>query len=205
MTDRRNLTEREHRMWQRVSKTVRPMPKHVPPTPEPQKAEHPKKPDIVVEQNGHVRPRASAADLDRLIGRTDERPQRPKPAIPATSVKDKPGLPADRSREKRPRRGRVAFSGTLDLHGLTQDGARFALQEFLRFHREEGTRSVLVITGKGRNRQGVLRTRLIEWIAQPDLRALVSGYSIANQRHGGEGAFYLFLRRPDPKRHPFGG
>ena len=206
MTDRRHLSEREHRMWQRVSKTIKPMGHHHQSEPSKEITEpHPTEPDVTLEIAHAPRPRVSRDDLEKLLDQ-DVRGPRKSAQLPAKRKEEsrKAGQPADRSNEKRPRRGRVTFSGTLDLHGLTQDSARFALLEFLRFHREEGTRSVLVITGKGRNGHGVLRTRLLEWVGQPDLRLLVSGYSKANQRHGGEGAYYLFLRRPDIKRGPFG-
>ena len=40
----------------------------------------------------------------------------------------------------------------------------------------------------------VLRARLFDWIADPDLRPFVAGYARAHPRHGGEGATYIFLR-----------
>jgi DNA-nicking Smr family endonuclease len=42
----------------------------------------------------------------------------------------------------------------------------------------------------------VLRRRLPEWLAEPALAALSAGYAPAHARHGGEGAWYVFLKRP---------
>jgi DNA-nicking Smr family endonuclease len=42
-----------------------------------------------------------------------------------------------------------------------------------------------------------LKRRLPEWLAERDLRPLVSGFAQAHRAHGGEGAYYVFLKRSD--------
>ncbi|KAF0176631.1 MAG: Smr/MutS family protein [Hyphomonadaceae bacterium] len=107
---------------------------------------------------------------------------------------------ADRSPEKRVRRGKLDVGAKLDLHGFTQDEARGALMRFLLHARADGVRVALVVTGKGgrlrsgETAPGVLKQRLPDWLAGGDLRPLVSGYAEAHQRHGGGGAYYVFLR-----------
>jgi DNA-nicking Smr family endonuclease len=103
--------------------------------------------------------------------------------------------PADRSGEKKVRRGQSEVHAILDLHGHTQVSATRELSAFLQRERSRGARCVLVITGKGRGGEGVLRRRFVEWLETPSTRHSVSGYAPAHPRHGGEGAFYLFLRR----------
>lgn len=105
--------------------------------------------------------------------------------------------PQNRSAEKRVRRGRVEIGGTLDLHGHNQDTGRTALARFLSAAHARGARTVVVITGVGRSGQGVLKRRLPEWLAERDLRPLVSGFAQAHRAHGGEGAYYVFLKRSD--------
>jgi len=107
------------------------------------------------------------------------------------------GLP-DRGRERRVRRGQMGITGTLDLHGHTQASAEAAFLSFLRQHQSERSQCVLVITGKGKRGEGVLRQRFLEWLKQDNVRALVSSYAGAHQKHGGGGAFYVFLRRKRP-------
>jgi DNA-nicking Smr family endonuclease len=107
---------------------------------------------------------------------------------------------ADRGAEKRVRRGKLEIVGKLDLHGYGQDAARAALIGFLLHKHAEGGGVVIVVTGKGgrlRNGEtapGVLRQRLPEWLAAPELRPILSGYAQAHRGHGGAGAYYVFVR-----------
>ncbi|MEL6664227.1 MAG: Smr/MutS family protein [Pseudomonadota bacterium] len=52
-----------------------------------------------------------------------------------------------------------------------------------------------MITGKGRGGEGVLRRNFLEWLSSGRASPHVSGYAPAHARHGGGGAFYVFLRR----------
>lgn len=166
---RRDLTAEEKRLWRRVAshvKTRKPLP------PEADEAPAPAKPAA------RTLARAPAAPA---------KPLAPKRTAPATS--------ADRGNERRVRRGQVAPSASLDLHGHTQDTGRAALRRFLiRAHRR-GDRAVIVITGVGRSGEGVMKKRLPEWLTERELREIVSGFAQAHRTHGGAGAFYVFLKR----------
>lgn len=103
--------------------------------------------------------------------------------------------PANRGQEKRVKRGKLTVSATFDLHGHTQASAARILPGFLSGAQVDGARCVLVITGKGRLGEGVLKRNFLSWLETPDARKIVSGYAEAHQRHGGAGAFYVFLRK----------
>ena len=60
-----------------------------------------------------------------------------------------------------------------------------------------GLRAVLVITGQGRLGGGIIRASFAEWMQSPALRGVVSGFTSAHRRHGGDGAFYVTLKRRD--------
>ena len=90
----------------------------------------------------------------------------------------------------------MAIEGRLDLHGMYQDAAHAALNEFIRASAAQGRRKVLVITGRGsREGTGVLRERLPQWLNQPPCRDHVVSFTTARPQHGRDGAFYVLLRR----------
>lgn len=124
--------------------------------------------------------------------------------------------PAQRpEREERPRiepkmrrrlmRGRIEIDATLDLHGMRQNEARAALNRYLISRWSRGDRTILVITGKGLKKldaegtqiieRGVLRSMLPIWLSEPGLADIVAGWDYSAQMHGGEGAFYVRLKR----------
>ncbi len=120
----------------------------------------------------------------------------PMPHYSATPVpNERPVQPIGGHAEAHLRRGRIEPEARLDLHGLTQDGAYRALLRFLVRAQIDERRLVLVITGKG----GTLRAQFPFWLGQEELRPLVAGASQAHIKHGGAGAFYVFLKRP-PRR-----
>ena len=121
---------------------------------------------------------------------------------PGASTPEKAVDPAIR---KKLGRGKIEIDGRIDLHDMTQSEARAALQRFVHAKVAQGARTVLVITGKGLKTdddyiaamtgRGILRTMLPIWLNEPSLAPLVSGWSAASRGHGGEGAWYVRLRR----------
>lgn len=116
---------------------------------------------------------------------------------------------------RRVARGRDEIEARIDLHGLRQSEAHGALRAFLSRAFHDGCRMVLVITGKGREAdedrhapfdmfqerdRGVLRRNVPRWLAEPELRSIVVGYTSAHVKHGGDGAFYVQLRNRDKHR-----
>ena len=69
------------------------------------------------------------------------------------------------------------------------------LESFILRAWEDGSRAVLVITGKGVQGDGILRRRAPEWLAASHLTHVVAGVSHAARHHGGEGALYVALKR----------
>ena len=169
----RRLTPDEARAWARVARTVKPI--------------GPKTEDIetFIDALEHGEP-----VLRHGKAKAPAPPEKPAPASPKT-----PAVPQNRANEKRVRRGKLELAGRFDLHGHTQVTADAALPEFLSRKQAEGARCVLIITGKGRGGEGVLRRNFLRWLEMPAARLLVSGYSEAHARHGGSGAWYVFLRQ----------
>jgi DNA-nicking Smr family endonuclease len=101
-------------------------------------------------------------------------------------------------------RGKIAPDARIDLHGLTLAEAQPELIRFIFNAQSAGFRLVLVITGKGKRgedygpipqRQGALRHQVPHWLRQPPLGQAILQVTQASLRHGGEGAYYVYLRR----------
>ena len=93
-------------------------------------------------------------------------------------------------------KGRQSIDSRIDLHGMTQDRARFALLDYLQMAQRADHRIVLVITGKGNEGQGVLRRAVPDWLHLPVFQSLVNGFRASHISHGGEGALYVRIRKP---------
>ena len=122
-------------------------------------------------------------------------PTPPLPAKPAATPRAQPGTGIDRATLSRLKRGDIPISGRLDLHGMTQADAHAALDGFIGRAASAGKRLLLVITGKGSDGDGVLRRMLPRWINSGPHAARVLRIEPAHARHGGGGAWYVYLRR----------
>jgi len=92
--------------------------------------------------------------------------------------------------------GRIPAQDHLDMHGMSLDEAKLALQRFIRDARARGLRCVNVIHGRGlRSPEGpVLKEGLRNWLETGSLRKWVLAYATAPRKQGGPGATYLLLR-----------
>ena len=109
----------------------------------------------------------------------------------------------DHKTHRKMSRGKIAPEARIDLHGMTLAVAKSALTGFILSCSASGRRLVLVITGKGKadesvhqpRRHGILRHSLPHWLGAPPLIGHILQVTPAHQRHGGAGAFYIYLRR----------
>ena len=110
----------------------------------------------------------------------------------------------DRRNFQRLLKGQLDIDATLDLHGLTAEQARMQLQIFVQNANRMGNRLLLIITGKGnkktvdefnRPRSGVLKSGVPEWLKTGPISDLVLQVTQAAPKHGGGGAYYVYLRR----------
>lgn len=169
----RRLSDGERILWREITRSIAPL---RPLTPE--------------EIETAADARAPAPSIAAPPRSARPQPQRPKTEAP-------PPLAAlGRRAKQRVARGRDPIDGRLDMHGLTQAEAHDALLHFLHAAQARGARLVMVITGKGRGGEGgVLKRQVPLWLALPEFRAMIVGFEDAHQRHGGEGALYLRLRK----------
>lgn len=179
----KGLSEEDRRLWWRVTQSVEPLP-------------------------GRSRP-APPVD-DTAPAAAEPAPQRPRPPeLPATAKPRTTSLHAldattahgiDRRTARRFRRGELPIDAHLDLHGMTRERAHETLLRFLSEAVARGCRCVVVVTGKGQRgplepHTGVLKATLPRWLNEPGARAKILAFAPARPQHGGEGAFYVLLKR----------
>ena len=186
MARRRALTPDERQLWNQVVAGAVPLrAADAPPLPDPAKglpvpADPPRS-----KTPAEPARRPGSPTLDALAGFEGSHPQ------------------MDRRRFEKLRRGRIEPEARLDLHGMTSEGAHSMLTAFILSAVARDRRLVLVITGKGKaddsthqpRRHGILRHSLPHWLAAPPLIGHILQVAPAHQRHGGSGAFYVYLRR----------
>jgi DNA-nicking Smr family endonuclease len=187
MTGRRSrrLSGEEHELWVTVTRSVAPLKRRRKAAVEAEVAEAAaSEPPPVEAPKKH---RAAAA---------------PTPVAPRAPRKAPPLAPIDRRTKQKLARGVDAIDARIDLHGMTQSEAHYALARFLRAAQHDGARMVLVITGKGARgaddpdrERGVLKRQVPLWLESAELRPFVIGYDAASHGHGGQGALYVRVRR----------
>ncbi|WDR01799.1 Smr/MutS family protein [Devosia algicola] len=151
---------------------------------------------------------------DTAVHPSPPAPQKPRRAAPITmpayqappAPKRHPGHAIEPRLRRKVARGRIEINGTIDLHGMRQTEAHQALNRFVRARVARGDRTILVITGKGLRQsddlattfieRGILRAMLPMWLSEPGLAPMIAGWNAAAQHHGGDGAYYVRLRRP---------
>ena len=109
----------------------------------------------------------------------------------------------DRNTHDKFRRGEMPIESRLDLHGRTLDQSFVAVEQFIHSCHAAGKRCVLIITGKGREKsdgdifeqRGVLRQSLPQWLNHATLRPKILAFCVAQRRDGGDGAYYVLLKR----------
>ena len=131
--------------------------------------------------------------------------KKPKPTphhfVPTRKVEHKKDIIAgernylDQNSFDRIRKGKFKIDAKIDLHGLKLDDARDALFNFLNLSAAAGKRNLLVVTGKGNLGQGKIKTSLENWLNFPEIKTLILTFSPAKIEHGGDGAFYIVLRK----------
>lgn len=192
---KRPLAPGEKALWQKVTSSVTPLPEA-------------RLPDTPLTDHGL----GEAADGTPPPEKRERQKSRPGlgPSLlaEAASTRDHPAPRydgGDPRQARRVARGRLEIDATLDLHGLTQVQAETRLGHFIDFAAIRGDRVLLVITGKGTAEdadlppfgeapRGILRRRFLEWVEQAPLRRRIASVRQAHQRHGGRGAFYVFLK-----------
>ncbi|MDR1124471.1 MAG: Smr/MutS family protein [Deltaproteobacteria bacterium] len=96
------------------------------------------------------------------------------------------------------RAGQYSPESHIDLHGQNAEQARESLTTFIRHAYNKGQRSLVVVTGRGKNSPGglgVLRRNMQDWLTREPLKRAVLAFCTAQPKDGGTGAIYVLLRK----------
>lgn len=194
MTRRRPLRPEEEELWRSVARTARPLHAH-PIFHKPAEAPAAPPPPLT-----HAKPRLTPF----ILGEAAHRPERHLLAPALSDLLSAAPLQMDAKTHGRMTRGKLVPEARIDLHGMTLAEAHPELIRFILNAQSAGLRLVLVITGKGKRRDdpgpipqrtGALRHQVPQWLRLPPLGAAVLQITEAHQKHGGSGAYYVYLRR----------
>jgi len=190
---RRGLTPEEQSLWNRVKERTAPL--------------HPDRPANVAATVLSPKTREPGPAPIPVFRIGEKHTDTALPNSLRTTVSDdlaqKP-VQMDRKSFAQLKRGKIRPDARIDLHGLTLARAHPALNRFILDAHARGRRLVLVITGKGKDkddagpipvRRGVLKHQVPHWLSTPPLSHVVLQVSEAHQKHGGTGAYYVYLRR----------
>jgi len=109
------------------------------------------------------------------------------------------------------RRGKIFIDKKIDFHGKILSKAEDEFQKTVIESYKQKKRCLLFITGKGLHKQknifddnlnknpklfhGKIREAFLEWINKPELAKYILTTEKANFERGGDGAFYVYLRK----------
>lgn len=195
----RGLAPEERALWEKVAKTTDPLSKSGPSEGDGD-APAPAVSRVVKSLTPH--------EFGGMRSQTAPAPVAPKVTFTLAEAEVRPagrseaGL--DRRTADRLRKGTREPEARIDLHGMRAERAHRACLTFLGDALARGLRMVLVITGKGRagetgdimrTGRGVLRESLPGWLRASPMGGSIVGIYQAHPRHGGSGAFYVYLKR----------
>jgi DNA-nicking Smr family endonuclease len=201
MARRRTLKPEEVAIWQAVAQTATPM--HMP------AVKHSVGPIQNMPPKFRVQPQITPKP--RFIVPTSFRLGEKSGLMPTIKLKPRlqeslcqAPLQMDKKNFGRMTKGKIAPEAQLDLHGMTVAEAHPSLQRFIVQAHNNGLRLVLVVTGKGKQgpdigpipqNHGILRHQVPQWLRMAPIAAVVLQTAQAHARHGGAGAYYVYLRR----------
>lgn len=188
----RHLSPEERALWDRVAERAIPL--------------DPKRPDMLPERPKPKKPAPARSEPmpDFRVGQS-ARATRPHDLLPnVTDRLSRAPVNMDHKSFGKMTRGKLKPEARIDLHGMTMAEAHPELVAFILGSQSLGRRLVLVITGKGKDRDdggpiptrhGVLRHQVPQWLALPPLNHAILQVTPAHLKHGGHGAYYIYLRK----------
>lgn len=191
MSHPRGLSDEEAAVWEKLAATVVPL--------------HPLRPGKkapVKAMTVPAAPQPTRPAPAHRAGQSSRPPSPPEPLPPSARRVPAPGN-LDSYWDRRLKAGDIAPDLALDLHDHGMDAAYSRLIGGMEQARSMGARVVLVITGRPRpvdaadraTSRGVIRAKILDWLAASEHGDAIAAIRKAHRRHGGDGALYVVLRR----------
>lgn len=196
---RRGLSDEEKALWDSVARQADPLKKKRP---------QPQKPEPATPAPRPGKPSAPVVAPDPMpkfrVGQTVDHHGMHDLLPSLTEQIGRDPIRMDQKTHKKMTKGKLTPEARIDLHGMTLAEAHPELIHFIMTSQARGMRLVLVITGKGKDRDrggpiptrfGVLKHQVPQWLRMAPLAPSVLQVSQASLRHGGSGAYYVYLKR----------
>ena len=117
-------------------------------------------------------------------------------------IAPKTDIDIEKNKLRRIKNGKITIEGTLDLHGFSLIEAQNELKLFVGDSLRQKKKLLLIITGKGANSRPniygktlTIKREIKNWLSDSFYSDKVQYISKALDRHGGEGAYYFFLKK----------
>lgn len=191
---RRRVKQDELDLWNQVARTAEQL--------------SPLKRSLIVDAPLQEKPKAKQAKpiAPFTLGALPTSTREMRDVLPALSERLRAApVKMDAKSYKTMQRGKIKPEGRIDLHGMTVAEAHPALISFIMSAQSSGKRLVLVITGKGGKREelgaiapqrmGALKRQVPIWLTMAPVSTAVLQVTESHIRHGGSGAYYVYLRR----------
>ena len=120
-----------------------------------------------------------------------------KTIIPIHFSKDNNASGLSKKNIKEIKTGKFKVESKLDLHGYKLREAEILFFEFIKNCFTSNKRNIMVISGKGEHGKGKIKLSIPVWIASSNLSSLIYFYSSAALKDGGDGAYYIRLRKKE--------
>jgi len=188
----RGLRPDEEELWDKVRHSAVPL--------------HPSKRKAIKDAIEHRKPKQPQVPVPKFrVGEAATATAMPNSFSPSISDRlASAPIQMDSKNFGRMKKGRLSPERRVDLHGMTLAQAHPVLSGFILDAYAAGNRLVLVITGKGKDkpdegpipvRRGVLKHQVPHWLNSGPLKPMILQVSEAHLKHGGTGAYYVYLRR----------
>ena len=108
---------------------------------------------------------------------------------------------------KKLRKGKILINKKIDFHGYSLEEAKELFLSTIINCFIKNYRCILFITGKGLNKKitntprdnklyyGKIRNEFLNWVSLKEVQSKILNVQQANSEHGGDGAFFVYLRK----------